>query len=167
MILRAVIPAAAILAAAAPAVAADAPLFGQWQVQCAEEGDCQAYVNLAEEATGKLALTASVHHVAGAPAPTMLITLPLGVALAPGVQIDAGGQTQRLALKAEVCFPDGCRFAAELAPDMIAALDAAPAFNVRFFVYAKENLLREAEAPTEGLKEALAYIAARPAKIRP
>lgn len=166
MILRSVIP-AAVLAAASPALAAEAPLFGQWQVQCAEEGSCQAYVNLAEEATGKLALTASVHYLAGAPAPTLLIALPLGVALAPGVQIEAGPEKQRLAVKAEVCFPDGCRFAAELAPDMIAALDAAPTFNVRFFVYAKDNELRGAEAPTDGLKQALDYIVARPAKANP
>lgn len=166
MILRAVIP-AAFLAAASPAMAAEAPLFGQWQVLCAEEGDCQAYVNLAEEATGKLALTASVHYVAGAPAPTMLITLPLGVALAPGVQIEAGADKKRLALKAEVCFPDGCRFAAELAPEMIAALDAAPSFNVRFFAYAKDNELRGAAAPTDGLREALAYIVAKSAAAKP
>lgn len=166
MILRFIVP-AAILAAAAPALAAEAPTFGQWQAQCADAGSCQAYVNLAEEATGRLALTASVHYVAGAPAPTMLITLPLGVALAPGVQIEAGSLAQRLAVKAEVCFPDGCRFAAELAPEMIDALGAAPTFTVRFFVYAKENELREAAVPSEGLKQALDYIVARPAKAKP
>lgn len=166
MILRALIP-AAIAVAAAPALAADAPLFGQWQTQCAGAGSCQAYVNLAEEATGKLALTASVHYVAGAPAPTMLITLPLGVALAPGVQVEAGPDKQRLAMKAEACFPDGCRFAAEIGPEAIAALDAAPTFTVRFFVYAKDNELREAAVPTEGLKQALAYVVARPAKTQP
>ncbi len=165
MKIHAMISALAIAAAAAlPATAADDLMFGQWKVQCAEEGGCQAFVNLAEAATGKLALTVSVHRVEGAPAPTLLLTLPLGAALAPGALIEAGPDKQRLKAQAEVCYPDGCRFAVELQPGDIAALAAAPSFTVRFFAYAQENAQHAAAAPTDGLKEALDYLAGAPSK---
>ncbi|MFQ5562348.1 MAG: invasion associated locus B family protein [Parvularculaceae bacterium] len=137
----------------------DGPVFGAWKIHCESVVSCQAYVNLAEVDTNQLALTASFHFVKGASGPTGVITLPLGVALKPGVRIRTESEAEPIKLEPEVCYPDGCRVVLNPTDEQLAILSDVEKFSVVFFAYGNKGRSRSIDVPTDGLDEALDYLA--------
>lgn len=141
--------------------------FGSWDVVCAEEKNCQAFINLVSKETNELALTASFHFVDGAAAATGVVVLPLGVALRPGVRISTPGNDDEtvndpIELTPEVCFPDGCRVVFNLDENSMAQILSADSFNILFFAYSREgDRPISMTLPTDGLDQAFEYMAGK------
>lgn len=136
--------------------------FGDWKVACAANAPCQAYLGLKDAKTGKLALSASAHKRPDDANPTLVITVPLGVDLKAGAAFVAGaaGKTP-IAATIDVCFPDGCRVVLDLAPSTLNSLAAAKSFDVRFAAYGAADRVESVSVPSNGLKDAIAYLSAK------
>ncbi|MBB5517800.1 invasion associated locus B family protein [Amphiplicatus metriothermophilus] len=152
---------AASFAAAQDGSSADGPLFGAWKIQCEANAPCLAYVNLMDAESEQLALTAAFYFIPGAEAPTAVLTFPLGVALKPGLRLSSAALGEPIALQPEVCYPDGCRAAANLTAEQAAALNQQEHFRVSFFVYGREIRPAAVDVPVDGLAAALAHLRAK------
>jgi invasion protein IalB len=137
----------------------DGPVFGAWKIACEEGATCQAYVSLVSADTKQLALTFSYHFVKGLDRPTGVATLPLGLALKPGVQILTKASAEPIRLEPEVCYPDGCRAVFNPTPDEQAALTGGDSYAISFFAYGLPDRRTSIEVPADGLAEALDYLA--------
>jgi invasion protein IalB len=138
---------AVMLCAVSPASAADA-----WEVTC-KEGSCTlARVVVEAAASGRRVATVLLVPDATGRA-RLAVALPLGVALAPGVRLVGQDVTTDLAF--EVCYPDGCRAAADLDAAALAVIAALPSIELRAFPFGAERPLAMV-IPLDGLAEALA-----------
>lgn len=79
--------------------------------------------------------------------------IPLGTAVDAGMQIVVG--EERLPVKVQVCFPDGCRGIVEVPEDYLDRLAEEDVAEIRFFPYREETPLA-VPIPMEGFADALA-----------
>lgn len=88
-------------------------VFGDWRAQCGTpEGGgsevCHVYQNLVSRETKKEILHAMVLYTPKRKDPVLIVTLPLGVALRPGIQIKVDKAEPRRMIF-ETCTNIGCR----------------------------------------------------------
>ena len=110
--------------------------YGSWTVQCElpPEGalrSCFMFQQLVERNAGKPVLQLSIGLVPSSNSPSLLISLPLGISLVPGIllQIDDGPITK---FPVERCEPQGCRAAAKIRPETIEQMKRGDFLKVTF-----------------------------------
>lgn len=112
--------------------------FGEWTINCETVGKgdkAQEICNMGQIfAAGdppRPLLRVAVTYLPDGAQPYMIITMPLGMALPPGVQLQIDeGEKQKIPVN--TCLPDGCRAGGKIADDMIAGLKAGAKLKVSF-----------------------------------
>ncbi len=118
-----------------------------WHAEC-QNDVCVSQISASETEGGTKLATVVFTAKAGNPTKSVLVTLPLGVALEPGIQIVA--DKQAFAVPFKVCLPAGCTARADLTPEMRKALETGTPFEVRFF-NANEAGAKAVALPSTGL----------------
>lgn len=125
-----------LLAFAAPCAAATEQVFDSWTVRCEQvDGDgapeCIMYQNLVMRTGGEPVLQFSVGLAPPDDLPTVVLNLPLGIYLPPGIgmRID-DGTTARFPV--ERCDPDGCQAVLKLREATLAQLRAGRQLTIEF-----------------------------------
>lgn len=109
--------------------------FGAWTLRCegaAQARRCIMLQNLVLGDSGQTVLQFTIGFAPGDPAPTVLLSLPLGIALPPGVsiRIDAGAPAT---FPIERCEPAGCRAGMKLRERTVAQLADGRELVITFF----------------------------------
>ena len=91
--------------------------------------------------SGEPVMAVAVGRVPGNPNPGMIILLPLGISLPPGVElrIDGGAEIEA---PVERCQRQGCQVEMLLEPDLLTSLKAGSRVTVDFQVHRQEGLQR-------------------------
>lgn len=99
--------------------------YKDWAKNCSEQPDGTRACNLVQDVTdqksGSVMLRAEVGYIPGSKTALMLITVPLGVALRPGLEFRVDN-AKSWKLLFDVCARDGCRAATPMDGSLIAAL---------------------------------------------
>lgn len=118
--------------------------FKDWKIQCeapqgSEQEICHAFQNLTMKEGGQRVLHIAVGYLPNKDHPVAIFTLPLGIALPPGVmlQVDEGAKNT---FPVEVCTPDGCRAGLEIKPELMASLKAGSKAKVTFANLQRQGL---------------------------
>ncbi len=116
---------------------ADEQTYGQWTVRCeatatAAARECIMFQNLVLRTGGQPVLQFAVGLAPADGTPTVVLSLPLGIALPPGVaiRIDDGTAAK---FPVERCEPDGCRAGMKLRPATVKQLGAGDKLTITFF----------------------------------
>jgi invasion protein IalB len=136
---------ATLLAAALGARAEDTQqIFGSWTLRCSSTGanskpDCMMFQNLVQKAGGQPVLQFGIGMAPADGLPTVLVSLPLGIALPPGItiQIDAGNPA---VFPVERCEPDGCRAGMKLRDATVQQLSQGTQLHITFYDGARKPL---------------------------
>ena len=121
--------------ACGPARATEDTVFDAWTVRCERVSttarSCIMLQDLILKAGGQTVLQFSlgVEPVSGTP--TVLLTLPLGISLPPGVSISIDSGTPAV-FPVERCDPDGCQAGMRLRETTIAQLGTGEELEIRF-----------------------------------
>jgi invasion protein IalB len=141
----------------------DGQQFQDWKLRCkAAEGQpelCEMEQRV-ENQKGDRVLLAVVGRVRSLDAPGMLILLPLGIALPPGVSLKVDDGDQR-PLEVKLCAKEGCHAEqAPLKPDLLGALKAGTKGMVTFYVYTRQGKQQQVNIPVSllGFSAALAEV---------
>lgn len=97
--------------------------FNDWEIGCdkkpdSEEKICHLQQLISEKESNKPILMVAAGYLPGREAPTIIITLPLGVLLPPGLTLQVD-DNDAIAFPFEVCDPVGCRAGVELKDDLL------------------------------------------------
>jgi len=110
-------------------------VLGAWTVRCVTPGDaprsCVMLQNLVLKTGGQPVLQFAIAQPPGEDVASVLVSLPLGISLPPGIsiRIDDGAVAT---FPVERCEPDGCRAAMKLRPSTLAQLSAGKALTITF-----------------------------------
>jgi invasion protein IalB len=123
--------------------------FQDWTLSCRAEAGNAETCRMQQEVVnqkGNQVLLAVVGRLRSLNEPAMLILLPLGIALPPGVflKIDDGEQ-QRVEIN--LCEKQGCRIELVLKPDLLAQLKAGTKAIVSFHVFDQQGKQPEVDVP--------------------
>lgn len=111
-------------------------IFKDWRAQCEtapETGKevCHIFQNLTTKDDGKQILNVMIGYLPNKEEPVMILTLPLGIALPPGVQIQIDeGKAARAPV--ETCTPQGCRVGIPVTDDFINMMKKGNTMKVTF-----------------------------------
>lgn len=72
--------------------------------------------------TGLVLVSATIRQIEGQPKPSLIVMLPLGMALLPGAQLKVDEDAEVVKLPFTLCHPAGCTAEVEAAPEFIAKL---------------------------------------------
>jgi len=110
--------------------------FQDWAVRCGRQGSGQAceMVQQRLDEQGQTVLAIAVGKVPNTDSPGMLIILPLGIWLPPGVvlKVDNG---EEVPARVERCERRGCQVELLLEPDVLTMLKSGREANVLFQIY--------------------------------
>lgn len=128
-----------------PAVLAanDGEIFKDWQVVCekpagADQDVCHISQGLASSESKQPILHIAVGYLPGQDTPAAIVTLPLGLALRPGIQIRIdGGEPQKL--QPNVCLPAGCQTIMVLNPATLASMRKGNGMFIAFYTVASKE----------------------------
>ena len=134
-----------LLAVAISARAEDTQqIYGSWTLRCtaAADGarpDCMMFQNLVQKAGGQPVLQFGIGMAPPDGLPTVLVSLPLGIALPPGItiQIDSGPAAT---FPVERCEPDGCRAVIKLRDATVQQLTQGGQLHITFYDGARKPL---------------------------
>lgn len=118
-----------------PAAALDEAAHGAWTLRCeaaAAHVECILLQNLVLGASGQTVLQFAIGYAPGDTSPTVLMSLPLGISLPPGVtiRIDDG---KTATFPVERCEPAGCRAGMKLRRQTIDQLSAGRELTITFY----------------------------------
>ncbi|GAA3894240.1 hypothetical protein GCM10022228_01770 [Halomonas cibimaris] len=105
------------------APAMDTETFQAWEVSCpagAPQGGCTMSQTV-EDASGEPVVQVVVGNPPQLDSAAMTVLTPLGVRLAPGLQLQVGRQ-EPVGVPYQVCLPQGCRADLPLRPDLLSQL---------------------------------------------
>ncbi|MCC6707989.1 MAG: invasion associated locus B family protein [Gammaproteobacteria bacterium] len=112
-------------------------VFGSWTLRCSGPGadagaDCMMFQNLVQKAGGQPVLQFGIGMAPPDGLPTVLVSLPLGIALPPGitVQIDSGAAA---IFPIERCEPDGCRASFKMRDATVQQLSQGQQLRLTFY----------------------------------
>ena len=117
--------------------------FEDWTLRCGKANEqapesCEMFQQHISKQTDKVVLHAAVGKLPNSDQPGMLIVLPLGISLPPGVFIKVDeGEAQ--AVPVERCTPDGCRVELLLDTPFLNQLKAGTTLTVVFHVYDQQG----------------------------
>ena len=136
--------------------------FGSWTLRCstaaaAAGADCMMFQNLVQKAGGQPVLQFGIGIAPPEVLPTVLVSLPLGIALPPGItiQIDGGAVAN---FPIERCEPDGCRAGMKLRDATAQQLSLGRQLHVTFYDGARKPL--KVSLSLEGFAAAFKALAA-------
>lgn len=116
---------------------AEEQAYGEWTVRCEAVSagaprECIMFQNLVLRTGGQTVLQFAVGLAPADSTPTVILSLPLGIALPPGVaiRIDDGKAAK---FPVERCEPDGCRAGMKLRPATVKQLGAGEKLTITFF----------------------------------
>ena len=126
-----------LAASAAWAAGKDGEVFQDWRVRCAEDppnvaaGGCFIFQSVVSNETKQPVMQIAIGFLPEGDAPAVVITLPLGIRVAPGVllQID---ENEAVKLPFERCLPEGCKVQFRLDQQNMAAFKAGVAGKLAF-----------------------------------
>ncbi|MEM7541958.1 MAG: invasion associated locus B family protein [Pseudomonadota bacterium] len=116
--------------------AADDKTFQNWSLRCdtvTTEGQagCFVYQDLVLREDGQRVMQFAVGYVQGTNAPVALLSLPLGISLPPGAQLEIP-EREPIEITIERCDPTGCRGGFRIEDELLAALLAAQTMTITF-----------------------------------
>ena len=121
----------------------DGKKFEDWTLRCGKANEqapeaCEMFQQHVSKQTNKVVLHAAIGKLPNNEQPGMLIVLPLGISLPPGVFIKVDeGEAQ--AVPVERCTPDGCRIELLLDTPFLNQLKAGTTMTVVFHVYDQQG----------------------------
>jgi invasion protein IalB len=141
---------------------ADGDAFGNWRVSCETDDQdnrrgCFIVQNLVLREGGQRVLQFAIGFVEETPEPIVLLSLPLGISLPPGaeIQIDERKPT-RIAI--ERCEPKGCRAGMKLTAEILEGFRTGDQLSVTFYDAKRQPI--EVPLSLEGFEEGLAALSA-------
>ncbi len=117
--------------------------FEDWTLRCGKAGEqapeaCEMFQQHISPQTNKVVLHAAIGKLPNNESPGMLIVLPLGISLPPGVFIKID-ESEAQAVPVERCTPDGCRVELLLDTAFLNKLKAGTTMTVVFHVYDQQG----------------------------
>lgn len=117
--------AAALFAVAVHAAPKDGEQFDDWKTACETPSEgatvCHVFQRITMKDSGKQLLHVAVGYPKPDEPPVVVFTLPLGIALPPGVMFKVeDGEGVRAPFT--VCTPDGCRAGLKLTDELVTAM---------------------------------------------
>ena len=110
-------------------------IFGSWTLRCAgasaASAGCMMFQNLVLKTGGQPVLQFGIGIAPDDGVPTVLVSLPLGIALPPGITIKIDDSTPAT-FPVERCEPDGCRAGMKLRDSTVNQLARGRQLNVTF-----------------------------------
>ncbi len=108
-------------------------IFGSWTLRCASDtqSGCMMFQNLVLKTGGQPVLQFGIGIAPDDGVPTVLVSLPLGIALPPGIAIRIDQGTPAT-FPVERCEPDGCRAGMKLRDSTIKQLSQGQQLHVTF-----------------------------------
>ena len=103
--------------------------------------------------SGAVVISAALRKIEGQEKQRFMVTVPLGMALSPGMQIKIDGDSAFIPLKFTFCLPNGCTAETEASPTLVEKLSGGKTIEV-----ATINALGEQigfEVPLTGFKQTL------------
>lgn len=113
--------------------ASAAESFGLWKMTC--DTQCSLYqglTKLGDSKAPKFGAQFLSPAEEGSSPPQLIISLPLGVYLPPGIGLEVGSLKRDVPIS--VCLPNACRSTLIVTKDIEAALKGQDSFRVRFYV---------------------------------
>jgi invasion protein IalB len=141
----------------------DGQRFQDWTLHCVTvaQGQPEACEMLQDVANDKgRVLLMMVGRVPNVDTPGLLILLPLGIALPPGVSLKVDDGDRR-PLEIKLCAKEGCHAEqAPLKPELLGALKAGSKGTVSFYVYTRQGKQQQVNIPVSlrGFSAALAEV---------
>ena len=119
-------------------------IFGSWTLRCsaaagAVKRDCMMFQNLVLKTGGQPVLQFGIGMTPAGSPPTVLVSLPLGIALPPGITIQIDDSTPAT-FPVERCEPDGCRAGMKLRENTVNQLAQGRQLHVTFYDGARNPL---------------------------
>ena len=113
--------------------------YKNWDVLCEKDDKkvehCQMFQNIGLNISKDVTLRMQVKlgYIPGQKDPVLLLTLPLGVALPPGVQLQVdAGTPEKMVF--ELCDPIGCRAGMQAKPALLAAMKKGKEAKISFAI---------------------------------
>ena len=116
---------------------ADGDAYGNWRVSCEGEKQegrkgCFIIQNLVLREGGQRVLQFAIGYVKESPDPVALLSLPLGISLPPGAEIQIDDNApKRVAI--ERCEPNGCRAGLLLVSETLQSMRLGKQLSIKFF----------------------------------
>jgi len=138
----------------------DGAAFGNWRVSCETDAQdarkgCFIVQNLVLREGGQRVLQFAIGFIAETPEPIALISLPLGISLPPGAQIQIDElEPTRIAI--ERCEPNGCRAGMKLTETVLETLRNGDRILVTFYDAKRQPI--EVPLSLKGFEEGLAAV---------
>ena len=119
-------------------------ILGSWTLRCSATAgdakpDCMMFQNLVLKTGGQPVLQFGIGVAPDDSLPTVLVSLPLGIALPPGITIQIDGSTPAT-FPVERCEPDGCRAGMKLRENTVKQLSQGRQLHVTFYDGARKPL---------------------------
>jgi invasion protein IalB len=111
--------------------------YKDWTVGCekldqsSKKELCHIYHNVTNKENKKVMMQIAVGYLPGQDQPQVLITLPLGIMLTPGIEF-SGGKMKAVRIPFSVCTPNGCTAGIVLEDDMIKKLKLGEKGKIKF-----------------------------------
>lgn len=126
-----------MIAAATPRAEDTQQIFGSWTLRCSAEAgaakqDCMMFQNLVLKTGGQPVLQFGIGIAPPDNLPTVLVSLPLGIALPPGITIQIDAATPAT-FPVERCEPDGCRAGMKLRQVTVNQLGHGHQLHITFY----------------------------------
>lgn len=137
--------------------APESEIFDNWLYTC-EGGACQSLLALAGEEGGRPILSWAFVHDRENDRTSMVVTLPHGVALPPGLRISLA-EDENVDIPFQVCDGEGCRAVAVAEASLLETLGAAETVSFRYLPYGAQAATA-INAPMKGFSRALARLKA-------
>lgn len=124
---RFLLPALCLLIISSPLLAEEKPeKYGDWGRKCEQPKGidqelCFVFQNLSVKESGKRVLQITAGYLPKKEKPAMVFTLPLGVALRPGIRIKVD-ESEPMDVAFNICLNTGCRAGIELNEDTLTLL---------------------------------------------
>lgn len=119
--------------------------YGPWTLRCqppaaGTPASCIMFQNLVLKTGGQTVLQFGIGRAPGDDTPTVLVSLPLGMALPPGITIQID-DTKPANFPIERCEPDGCHAAMKLRDATIGQLRRGQRLTITFYDGARKPIV--------------------------
>ncbi|MFT5415100.1 MAG: invasion protein IalB [Gammaproteobacteria bacterium] len=141
---------------------ADGESYGNWTINCESEAQgsregCFIIQNLVLRDGGQRVLQIAIGYVVETPDPIALLSLPLGISLPPGAEIQIDSHAaHRIAI--ERCEPNGCRAGLRIEPNILSNLRTGKQISIKFYDAKRQPI--EVPLSLDGFEQGLASLSA-------
>lgn len=136
-------------------VIASDQMFGIWKYTC-ENGPCRTFMNLKDPKKDMIAVSMTLLHDKEQNKSTILIKLPLGVALPPGIRLYTSDDYHQ-AIPFQVCDNSGCTSGTLLDKDFEEIIASVKTVKIGFYAYGSQKPAAY-QVPIDGFSDALNHL---------